>query len=146
MSKLCLYSNRAPQRYRLLQSFCVKTPGLGFDLAGTAAGSSRETKQRPFTCSRVLPLRISEKSAPRSWGWGQYLQTEAKVVFLCSTYIVVGVHGSQLPSLCLGLGLAPCGRRSAISKMTCFAAQMLSGLLAACCYFHQYFEWEFVTT
>lgn len=129
-----------------MQSFSVKIPGLGFDLAGVEVGSSHEINPEPFTYSRVLILRISERSDPRPWEREQYLQTDAKVVFLCSIYTVVVVRGSQLPLHRVGLGLASCERRSATSKTTCFAARTLSGLLAACCYFNQYFEWEFVTT
>lgn len=72
--------------------------------------------QSPFT--RVLTLRVTDRSDLRSRERALYLQTDAKVVFLCSIYIVVVTNGSQLLLRCAGPvvngsagpGLASCSR------------------------------------
>ena len=57
--------------------------------------------QSPFTYSRVLTLRISESSDPRPWEWGQYLQIDTEVVFLCDISVVVYLMAASSPRIAL---------------------------------------------
>lgn len=87
--------------------------------------------QSPFT--RVLTLRAADRSDSRSRERGLYLQTDAKVVFLCSIYTAVVTNSSQLLLHCAGpvvngsagLGLASCSRdrpslRQLVLLLKCF--------------------------